>query len=317
MEYVSQLPTPDDLRESSDLEQEMLSLEQNYLAAQEELGPEIFCLPKFFATRFTRYIDFGYESYLSALALYPGSLQRLFEHDAEQARQKTEALAELVRQGKMEPFFLAGSDICGTRGPMVSPEMLRRLYLPSLQRSIEPLVAMNADLIWHSDGYILPIIDDLIGCGITGFQGFQEDTGFDIRDIAVKQSRKRRRPILLAGLSITGVLPHGTERDTQREVERIIDSVGAAGGLAIATANTAGPDCRPQNLSRRLPPSSWLSSINTTFKSWLPWIHSLFNKVCLLEPSAQSRVSLRGLGSWQLWARAGWVFLPCGWWQHG
>ena len=248
VEYIGQLPPVANLRESFDLEQEMLVLEQDYLALQEELGPDIFCLPRFFATRFTRYTDFGYESYLSALALYPDSIQRLFEHDAEQARQKNAALAQLVRQGKMEPFFLTGSDICGTRGPMVSPEMLRRLYFPSLRRSIEPLVAVSADLIWHSDGYILPIIDDLISCGITGFQGFQEDTGFDIRDIATKQTHKGRRPILLAGLSITTVLPQGSVQETQREVERIIDSVGAAGGLAIGTANTAGPDCRPENL---------------------------------------------------------------------
>ena len=130
----------------------------------------------------------------------------------------------------------------------MSPDMLRSLYFPSVRRALEPLVEVGAEIVWHSDGYIIPIVDDLIACGVTGFQGFQEETGFDIGDIAARKVRGGRKPILLAGLSVDKVLPRGTVADVEKHVERIIDTVGEGGGLAIGTANTAGPDCPNENL---------------------------------------------------------------------
>jgi len=131
---------------------------------------------------------------------------------------------------------------------MVAPEVLRALYFPALRRGLEPLVEVGADIIWHSDGYIIPIVDDLIDCGVTGFQGFQEETGFDVGDIARRTVRTGRRPILMAGLSVDKTLPFGSVADVENEVKRIIDTVGTNGGLAIGTANTAGPDCPNENL---------------------------------------------------------------------
>ncbi len=246
--YVESLPEPDELEREFDFEGQLQSIQSDYLKFQEELGNNILCLPSCSTARFIWYMEFGYESYLTAIALYPDVLQMLFRHSAEEALLLNTARAELVRQKKLPPFFFVGQDICGGRGPMVSPETLSSLYFPSVRHALEPLVGIGAEIIWHSDGYIIPIIDDLISCGISGFQGFQEETGFDIRDIAKRRVRGGRKPILLAGLSVDKVLPFGTVEDVEREVERIIDSAGSGGGLAIGTANTAGPDCPDENL---------------------------------------------------------------------
>ncbi len=246
--YVEALPSDARLAEGFDLQSEMQVALESYMPLQRELGNEIFCLPQFACANFTWFREFGYTSYLAAMALYPEVIGRLLRHDAERQRLKNMALAELVKQGSMQPFFMHGTDICGMRGPMASPQTLRRLFFPGLKRALEPLVEIGADLIWHSDGYIIPLVDDLIGCGITGFQGFQENTGFDVTDIAAKSTRKREKPIIMAGLSVTDVLRRGTVSDTEHEVERIIDSVGRGGGLLIGTASTADPDCRVENL---------------------------------------------------------------------
>ncbi len=96
--------------------------------------------------------------------------------------------------------------------------------------------------------YIIPIVDDIIAAGASGFQDFQEETGFHIRDIAGRKARSGHKPLLLAGLSVDKVLPCGSAADVEKEIERIIDEAGAGGGLAIGTANTAGPDCPNENL---------------------------------------------------------------------
>jgi hypothetical protein len=193
-------------------------------------------------------MDFGYESYMTAIALYPETIYRLFRHSAEGARLLNMARVELVKQKKLPPFFFTGQDICGGQGPMVSPKTLSSIYFPNLHHALEPLVEIGAEIIWHSDGYIIPIVDELIASGVSGFQGFQEETGFDIREIAARRVRSGRKPILLAGLSVDKTLPYGDVADVKREVERLIGTVGSGGGLAIGTANTAGPDCPNENL---------------------------------------------------------------------
>lgn len=246
--YVESLPEPNTLEEEFDFDAQLVNIESTGAQFQEELGSDIFGLPSCGTARFTWYSEFGFESYLMAAALYPDVMRRLFEHSGEGARLQNTARAELVRQKKLHPFFFVGQDICGRGGPLMSPDMLRSLYFPSVRRALEPLVEVGAEIVWHSDGYIIPIVDDLIACGVTGFQGFQEETGFDIGDIAARKVRGGRKPILLAGLSVDKVLPRGTVADVEKHVERIIDTVGEGGGLAIGTANTAGPDCPNENL---------------------------------------------------------------------
>ncbi len=247
--YVESLPDPDTLEKDFDLEAQLQSIQSDYLKLQEDLGPNTLCLPRCSHARFVWYTEFGYGSYLTAIALYPETVERLFRYSAEEARLLNTARAELVRRKQLPPFFLAGQDICGGMGPMVSPETLSSIYFPNLRCSFEPLVEIGAEIIWHSDGYIVPIVDGLIATGVSGFQGFQEETGFDIRDIAARRVRSGRKPLLMAGLSVTGILPQGGVRDVEKEVERIVDSVGSGGGLAIGTANTAGPDCPNENLA--------------------------------------------------------------------
>ena len=246
--YVKSLPAPEDLEREFDFESQWETIYSNYQQRQEQIGDTTFCLPSYSTTRFTWFSEFGFESYLTAIGLYPATMKRLFEHSGHEAHLANTVRRQLVQDKKMPPFFFTGQDICGRSGPMVSPETLRTLYFPALRHALEPLVEVGAELIWHSDGYIIPILDDLIDCGITGFQGFQEETGFDIRDIAGRVVRTGRRPLLMAGLSVDKVLPRGTVADVKREVERVIDAVGSGGGLAIGTANTAGPDCPHENL---------------------------------------------------------------------
>ena len=68
--YVASLPEPDRLESEFDFDGQLQSIQDEYLKLQEELGADILCLPSCAGTRFTWYMQFGYESYLSALALY-------------------------------------------------------------------------------------------------------------------------------------------------------------------------------------------------------------------------------------------------------
>jgi hypothetical protein len=69
--YVGSLPDPDSIEREFDFEGQLQSIQGEYQKLQEELGNNILCLPTCNIARFTWYKLFGYESYLSAMALYP------------------------------------------------------------------------------------------------------------------------------------------------------------------------------------------------------------------------------------------------------
>lgn len=121
------------------------------------------------------YSQVGYENYLMANILYPEAMERLFAFLGEEGRLRNIAIARVIREHNLLPVVYSGEDICGNDGPMVSPQLLRDTYFPHLKRATAPLIEAGVHWLWHTDGNIIPILDDLMGCGIDGFQGFEED----------------------------------------------------------------------------------------------------------------------------------------------
>jgi len=246
--YIDSLPETETVCKEMRFDEILKKRRQTYTELQDRLAPEIFCMPLCAACRFTYFRVFGYENYFLTMALYPDAVKRLFDHAGALARQINEAWAMLVKEGTVHPYFYTGHDMASSKGPMASPTMLREVYFPSLKYSLEPLVEINAEIIWHSEGYFLPLADDLIDCGVSGFQGFQESCGFDVTEVAAKRVRGGRKPLLMAGLEVHSVLPFGTVDEVKANVRRIIDGVGEGGGLIIGTSGTAGPDSKTDNL---------------------------------------------------------------------
>ena len=105
---------------------------------------------------------FGYESYLTFMHLYPEAAGQLFAIDAAVCRRRAEMVAQLYPELDMVPLTLIGTDVCGENGPVVSPRLLREIYFPQVRWALEPMVDAGIRTVWHSDGYIHPIVDDIL-----------------------------------------------------------------------------------------------------------------------------------------------------------
>ncbi|MFC1959809.1 uroporphyrinogen decarboxylase family protein [Chloroflexota bacterium] len=194
------------------------------------------------------YHVFGYENALMLPLLYPELWRKLFRLTAEKARMRNELSARAMQEGLLPRSFLTGEDLCGQTGPMIAPEFLRKEYFPVLEYVLEPLFDSGARLVWHSDGDIRPIFDDVLACGFAGFQGFQQECGVDIEWI-VKNRSKKGEPLLIFGpLSVTQTLPHGTPADVRAEVKRAMDVCRDQASLVFFTANTINPDVPLDNI---------------------------------------------------------------------
>ena len=194
------------------------------------------------------YGRWGYQSYLIALVEYPETMRRYYHHSALQGRLLNEAIVRAREQYGIAPFVYSGQDICTGAGPIISPALLRQIYFPELKWAMAPLVDNGIGVIWHCDGNINPIIDDLVGLGIIGLQGFEEEHGVRYDEI-VKLKDRTGQPIGVWGcVSVTSTLPHGTVDDVRDAVERSFTLAGRGRGFVLSSTSSVMPEVPHENI---------------------------------------------------------------------
>ena len=180
---------------------------------QQKLG-EIVWIPtrwEIVHPSFEWYTVFGYENYLQFLGLYPEVAGKLLGSQVEVQRAIAQVVVEMYTELDMVPLVHIGTDIRGRDGPVAAPDFLRRHYFPHVKRALEPLVVAGFRTVLHCDGVVGPILDDLLDCGVSGFQGFQWEYGVRLGDIVQKRTIGGDKLTILAGPSTSHALPFGSK----------------------------------------------------------------------------------------------------------
>jgi hypothetical protein len=240
---IESQPGPDEVRDSFREESAYATFVSGLVSGQQRLGDVVWCPADWDVNPIALwYSRFGYENALLLPALHPETHLRVMRASAERGRQRATLQARAIREGLRPSAILAGEDLCGRNGPMISPDFLRREYYPLLEYAIEPLRAVGARLVWHCDGDVRPILDDLLACGIAGLQGFQRECGMELEWIAKRRTRGGDALIIFGPLSVTTTLPHGTADDVRKEVHKAMEICRADASLVFFTSNTITPD---------------------------------------------------------------------------
>lgn len=162
-----------------------------------------------------------------------------------------EVVADAMKAEGIPPFSFTGTDICYSHGPMLPPKVLDEVYFPYVRYAFEPLKKAGIRIIWHSDGYITPIVKSLVEAGADGFQGFQEKYGVDFGAFT-RMKAKDGKPLLLIGsIQVSTTLVFGTTNAVRTDVRRCTDlAVEGRGGLGyvLGTDTNIGPDVPPENI---------------------------------------------------------------------
>ncbi len=197
---------------------------------------------------FSLYFQYGYEAFLAAVALYPDAVARIYWEDGVIARERNKVLVKLYREYDWLPILFCGHDICVNRGPMVSPHYLHEHYWPHAKRSLTPFLEAGIRVLHHCDGNVMPLVDDMMASGFSGFQGFQYECGVDPYALRRQRSLKGEVPLMLGGLSVTRTLPWGTVRDVEEEIEYCLDYTDGGRGLLLFTSNVTGVEVPVENI---------------------------------------------------------------------
>jgi uroporphyrinogen decarboxylase len=135
-----------------------------------------------------------------------------------------------------------GDDLGAQDRLLMSPSMWRRFLKPRYARLFAPALEAGKDVWFHSDGWILEIIDDLIGIGVNVLNPQHEimDT-WRVADIV------RGRICIRTDLDRQWTIPFGTPERIEFEVKRAIAAFGSRNGGVILHGEV-GPEVPFENI---------------------------------------------------------------------
>jgi len=180
------------------------------------------------------YAGIGLQRFCEWSCDYPDLIGAVLERRGEDnARWARHAAAE-----KLCPLFFLAEDIAYKERLMFSPEWLRRHFVPAVARSCEPLVKAGVKVIFHSDGNVMEILDDLIEAGIAGLNPIEPLAGMDIGHL---KKRYGKRLILVGNVDCSQTLPLGTVEDVRRAVKECVRAASRGGGHFIGSSSEIVP----------------------------------------------------------------------------
>ena len=183
------------------------------------------------------YSEVGLESFSYYLADCPDTITELLERNTVGA--VTRAAHHPDDNGLMVGFL--GDDIAFNSGPLLSPVWLREHYFPRLARAIEAWHKKGIKVLFHSDGNLNPILDDLVEAGIDGLNPIEVLAGMDIAEI-----HKRHPHLFMAGgIDVSQLLPFGSPAEVKDAVKRAIDA--AEGRIMIGSSTELNNDVPLEN----------------------------------------------------------------------
>lgn len=183
------------------------------------------------------YCEVGLEAFSYYLADCPDVIVEMLEHNTLESVTQAEHYPD--GHGLLVGFL--GEDIAFNSGTLVSPAWLREHYFPRLARAISAWHAKGIKVLFHSDGNLNAILDDLVEAGIDGLNPIEVLAGMDIAEI----HRRHPRLFMAGGIDVSQLLPFGSPAAVKDAVKRALDA--AEGRIMIGSTTELNNDVPLEN----------------------------------------------------------------------
>jgi len=138
-------------------------------------------------------------------------------------------------------------DISTQQGPLVSPNLYRKIIKPRTKELIQFIKQKTkAKIALHSCGSVSWAIDDFIDIGVEVLNPIQVSAA----NMDTKMLKARYGDVLSfwGAIDTQRILPHGTPQEVEAEVKRRIDDLASGGGYIMASVHNIQPDVPPENI---------------------------------------------------------------------
>jgi len=181
-------------------------------------------------------LGMGYEGFAYALADQPGFVREVVALYAEWNKR---VIKNLIACGF--DFLWSFDDVAFKTNSFCSPKALREVFIRGLKETARTI---TIPWIFHSDGNIRRILDDLLELGMSAIHPLEPGT-MDLDELKASYGKKL---CLVGNIDINHTLSTAPVEQVEREVRERIQQLGPGGGYIIADSNSVPYFCKPDNI---------------------------------------------------------------------
>ncbi|MHB9023003.1 MAG: uroporphyrinogen decarboxylase family protein [Armatimonadota bacterium] len=153
------------------------------------------------------------------------------------------AECHVIADSTLSPAVLTYGDIACKGRLLHSPEFLRREFFPRIKRLNDAWHEHGFKCLFHSDGYLMDVMDDLIDAGIDGLNPIETVAGMNLREVKEKYGDKI---FLAGGIDMSQLLSNGTPDEVREVCRQAIRD--ASPGYLMGSTTESDNSCRLENL---------------------------------------------------------------------
>jgi len=165
--------------------------------------------------------------------------ERMYEDETGLKKEAEERLARrleiaevLSKRGLVDGFMMA-SDYCFNANPFFSPAMFETFIAPYLSRAICAYRDMGFYSIKHTDGNVMPILDQIVDCQPDALHSLDPQAGVSLSEV----KRLYGDRVALCGNVNCGLLQTGAEEEVVSDVRRSLREGMNGFGYIFCTSN--------------------------------------------------------------------------------
>lgn len=140
---------------------------------------------------------------------------------------------ERTAHAETSPLAIIYSDVAFKLHPMFSRRTFNEFgFFDDVAAICDACHRKGLQVIFHSDGDITTLIDDLVAAGIDGLNPLEKAAGIDVYALR----RQYPQLIFVGGVDVTHLLREGAPDDIRKEARRMIREIGSEGRLLIGSS---------------------------------------------------------------------------------
>jgi hypothetical protein len=148
-----------------------------------------------------------------------------------------------IADPELSPVAMVADDLAGKQGLFFSPRWLRQNHFPLVKRCVEAWHAHGIKVIFHSDGYKMDIMDDLLACGIDAINPLEPTTGMTVPLVREKYPDL----IVTSMIDCDQLLPYGPPEEVAAACRQAIDDGARGGAFLLGSSSEIHPEVPLEN----------------------------------------------------------------------
>ena len=135
-------------------------------------------------------------------------------------------------------FVVMGDDVAYKNKTFISPQTFEDLVIPFYKRIVD---ALKVPVIWHSDGYVTPLLKGAMRAGIRGIQALEPTAGVNLGEVKKSYGDKL---VLVGNVDCVYALCQSDLEEVRKEVRRCMSQAKEGGGYILSDSNSLHVGCK-------------------------------------------------------------------------